>query len=195
MTMAPSPTIWQRRCRAAWCRAPGPGGPHGVQLRERVGHDPTMAMVQPTHVGQEVVGDVDRSLDPGSGWCPPWRTAWSATSTTPDHTRNPASVVTNDGNPEFGDDQAWSNPIAVVTGTAPRMHAHQGQPGSPGRRSSVMTTPPIAATNATERSIEPRRRSGERTRYRWRIVATGDICRSRLVKFRAVRNCLRGCRR
>ena len=39
-------------------------------------------------------------------------------STTPDHTRNPASVVMNEGTPSLVMIKAWSKPIAVVIATA-----------------------------------------------------------------------------
>ena len=105
--------------------------------------------------------------------------------TTPDQMRRPARVTTKDGTPAFVITSAWTNPIAVVTRRAARIASHQGHPGSSGRRSSVITTPPTALTNATDRSISPIK-STKTTPIA--IVAIAAICSKRLVKLRSVRN-------
>ena len=85
---------------------------------------------------------------------------------------------------------ACNSPIAVVTATAPRMHAHHGQPGSSGRWSKVIVTPPTAATKATDRSIDTTSPSAINKMNTMPIAsaAIGAICSKRLVKLRAVRN-------
>src|SRR5207247_9299761 len=66
--------------------------------------------------------------------------------TTPDQMSSPASVTTKDGTPALVMTSAWTKPIAVVHASANAMAAHQGQPGSSGRRRSVIQTPPTALT-------------------------------------------------
>ena len=73
--------------------------------------------------------------------------------TIPDQNRNAPNVMTNDGTPSFVMIRAWNNPIAVVSTRVVMIAAHQGHPGSPGRCSRTRTAPPVAATNATDRSI------------------------------------------
>ena len=155
----------------------------GVELRERVGehrhgsHDPARRL------REEVVRDADDGLvlDPDR----PTSEAWVVRiRTTPDQMRRPARVTTKDGTPALVITSAWTKPIAVVTRRAARIASHQGHPGSSGRRSSVITTPPTALTKATERSISPIR-STKTTPMA--IVAIAAICRRRFVKLRSVR--------
>src|SRR5919109_1029954 len=104
--------------------------------------------------------------------------------TTPDQIRKPASVTTNDGTPAFVITSACSSPMVVVQSSATPIAAHHGQPGSSGRRRSVITTAPTALTNPTDRSISPISRTKT---IPIAIVATAAIWRSRFVKFRSVR--------
>jgi hypothetical protein len=105
--------------------------------------------------------------------------------TTPDQTRKPASVTTKDGTPAFVTMTPCSSPIPVVQISPAAMASHQGQPGSSGRRSKVMMTPPTALTKATERSISAISRTKTTPIA---MIAIGAVCRMRFVKLREVRN-------
>ena len=105
--------------------------------------------------------------------------------TTPDQMSSPASVTTKEGTPAFVITSACTKPIAVVMRRAAGTASHHGQPGSSGRRSIVMTTPPTALTKATERSISPM--SSTKTTP-IAIVAIAAVWRRRFVKLRSVRN-------
>ena len=98
---------------------------------------------------------------------------------------SPARVTTNDGTPAFVIKIAWRNPITVVITSAMPIAAHHGQSDASGRSSRVIITPPTALTYATDRSISPI--SSTKT-MPMAMVAIAAICRSRLVKFRSMKN-------
>ena len=106
--------------------------------------------------------------------------------TTPDQIKSPASVTTNDGTPGLRDHERLDE---ADRGRARERDEDRRPPrpawDRPGRRSSVITTPPTALTNATERSISPIRSTNTTPMA---IVAIADICSRRFVKFRSVRN-------
>ena len=142
-----SPAIWRAMTRVGFAvqAAAAPRGPlSGAATSAKPDHDHGPEHPAPD-VAQEVVGDPDDRvvLDPDR---PAVETAVVRMQDDAGPDEQPRQRHDERRHAGLGDDERLEKPIVVVSRSATPIASHQGQPGSSGRRRSVITTPPTALT-------------------------------------------------